>query len=87
MCESFCASAWLCACQAPDHDLESSSTRKKMSALICAPPTTDHDHASVIPDKKKNSVITVFLQYLLFFEETSPVTNFVTGWYVIRQDP
>ena len=36
-------------------------TMKKLNAWICAPPTTDPDHASVIPDKKRELVSTVFL--------------------------
>ena len=68
-CASFCANAWLCACQAIDRDLERASAVKKMNAWICAPPTTDHDPASVTPDKKRKYVRTYGL-----FELASPVT-------------
>ena len=56
---SFCANAWVCACQTTDHDLESSNTMKKVNAWICAAPTTDHDPTSVIHDKKRKSATTV----------------------------
>ena len=49
MCKFLCEMLGICACQATDSDLESSSTMKKVNAWICAPPTTDHDLASVIP--------------------------------------
>ena len=38
-----------------------------VNAWTCASLTTDRDPASVIPDKKRKSVITVFLQDQLFF--------------------
>ena len=46
-CASFCANAWLCACQATDRDLERVSAVKKMNAWICALLTTNRDPASV----------------------------------------
>ena len=56
----FCANG--CACQATDRDLERVSAVKKMNAWTCALLTTDRDPASVTPDKKKKSVITVFFR-------------------------
>ena len=51
---------------------------KRVNAWMCAELTTDRDLASVIPDKKRESVITVLLQDLLFFFELiSPVTFFL----------
>ena len=55
---SFCANAWTRAGQATDRDLESVRAVRKMNAWICALLTTDRDPASVIPDKKRKSVIT-----------------------------
>ena len=43
----FVANAWICACQATDRDLESSSTRRKVNAWICARRATDGDLESV----------------------------------------
>ena len=43
MCASFCANAWLCACQATDRDLDSSNTIKRLNAWIRALLTTDRD--------------------------------------------
>ena len=59
-CASFCANAWICACQATDRGLERVSAVKKMSARICILLTTDHDPASIIPHKKGKSVTIVF---------------------------
>ena len=42
----FVASAWICACQATDRDLESSSTRRMVNAWICARRATDRDPQS-----------------------------------------
>ena len=39
----FVANAWICACQATDRDLESSSTRRRVNAWICARRATDRD--------------------------------------------
>ena len=39
----FVATAWICACQATDRDLESSSTRRKVNAWICERRATDRD--------------------------------------------
>ena len=74
MCKFFVRMLGICACQAIERDLESSSTMKKVHAWICAPPTTHHDPASVIPDKKRKSATTVFFfADLLFLEVTSYV--------------
>ena len=59
-----------------DHDLESSSTMKKVNAWICALRTTDRDSPSVILHKKRKSVIFVIFADLMFFELASPVTMF-----------
>ena len=37
------ANAWICACQATDRDLESSSTRRKVNAWIFARRASDRD--------------------------------------------
>ena len=48
-----------CVLLFPDRDVESASTMKKVHAWICALLSTDRDLASVIPDKKRTSVIFV----------------------------
>ena len=68
MSASFCANAWPCACQATDRDLERVSAVKKMNAWICALLTTGHDPSSVIPEKKREPVSTVFLLTLFFLK-------------------
>ena len=50
---------WICALLTTDHDLDSSNTMKEVNAWMCAPRTTDQDPASVIPDTKRKSVISV----------------------------
>ena len=57
----------ICACQAPDRDLERVSAMKKVNAWTCAPRTADPDLDSVIPDKKRKSVISVIFTGPNFF--------------------
>ena len=66
MCASFRASARICACQATDRDLESSSTMKRVNAWICALLTTDHDPASATPDRRRILVTTVIFYGPIF---------------------
>ena len=61
MCASCCANAWTCAPRATDHDLESVSARRQVNASICARRATDHEPASVLPDKRRKSVIFAIL--------------------------
>ena len=56
---SFCANAWICACQATNRDLESVGASFCANAWTRARRTTDHDPANVNPDKKRKSVTTV----------------------------
>ena len=74
-CASFCANAWLCACQGTDRDLVSPSTMKKVNAWICASLTTEHDPASVIPDKKRKFVTTVMFCGPVFDEMVFELIN------------
>ena len=59
-------SAWICAPPTTDRGLDSSNTMKRVNAWICALLTTDHDPASVISDKKRKSVTTVFSRTCCF---------------------
>ena len=83
-CASFCANAWICACQATDRDFQTSSTRRKANAWMCALLTTDRDPASVILDKKRKSVTTVIFADLMFFELISSVTFFTVLFSYLR---
>ena len=56
-CASFCANAWICACQATDRDLESSSTGRKANAWMCARRATDRDLEKVSAVRKVNAWI------------------------------
>ena len=59
--------AWICALLTTDRDLDRSNTMKRENAGICASLTTDHDPASVIPDKKRELVSTLFFTGSIFF--------------------
>ena len=54
MCASFRATAWICACQATDRDLERVSV-VKINAWLCAPLTTDRDLESSSTMKRVNA--------------------------------
>ena len=60
-CASFCANAWLCACQATDRDLERVSAVKIMNAWMCALLTTDCDLDSSSATKKVSAWICALL--------------------------
>ena len=81
---SFCANIWTRARRATDRDLESSSTIKKVNAWTCAFLTTDHDPASVIPDKKRKSVIFVILCGPMFFGIYNRRKSFPFTFFYLR---
>ena len=88
MCASFRATAWICACQATDRDLESSSTMKRANAWICALLTTDHDLASATPDGRRhtcnhcNFLRTFF--FFFFFFRVNESRYFLSGQIIYR---
>ena len=56
-CASFCADAWMRACQATDRKLERVSAVKKVNAWTCALLTTDRDLECSSTMKKVNAWI------------------------------